>query len=516
MLKIERKKHMGKLEDKLKQHNENNIYPFHMPGHKRTQLTFAKNFANPYDIDITEIAGFDNLHHADGILKEAQENAASLYGAMKSFFLVNGSTCGLLAAISAATKRGDEVLVARNCHKAVYHVLYLRQLKPVYLYPSITKSGIQGQICAEDVKNAIKENPNITAVIITSPTYDGVVSDIEQIAKMAHEKGIPLIADEAHGAHFGFGGDFPQNAGALGADAVIVSLHKTLPAFTQTALLNIYSDLIDKRKLEQFLDIYETSSPSYVLMAGIDNCIEYMSAKGSKPFESLRGKLDDFYDKTKLSKLRLVRKKDFSKEEAFDFDESKILIFTDKTDITGAQLTKRLREKFDIELEMAAGDYALVLCSIMDTDEGFDRLSKALMQIDGEISFCSKSDTSRKSDSSSNGNSSEKSSSSSKSNPSRRSSLGSKSNPGNMYRKLVKKGEIYEAFETLHDEVQLENAVGLTSAGFINIYPPGIPLVVPGEVIDEQLANDVRFAIECGLEVNGVTEGSVPVVSRSD
>ena len=226
---------MKYLIDDLEEYAQSDYYPFHMPGHKRKSLSFP----NPYEIDITEIDGFDNLHHATGMIKEAEVRGAELYHSKRCFFLVNGSTCGLLAAISAATRRGDKVLVARNCHKAVYHALYMNELQAEYLYPSITKNGIQGQITAEQVQESLYENPDAVAVILTSPTYEGIVSDVAKIAEVCHEHGIPLIVDEAHGAHFGFGGGFPENAVKLGADAVIMSLHKTLPSFTQTALLHL-------------------------------------------------------------------------------------------------------------------------------------------------------------------------------------------------------------------------------------------------------------------------------------
>ena len=165
------------MEKELINNSQSNIYPFHMPGHKRRGSDIGAEL-DPYAIDITEIDNFDNLHHAEGIIKEAQAEAAALYGAKHAYFLINGSTCGILAAISAATKRGDKVLVARNCHKAVYHALYLRQLHPVFTYPEITRTGLQGQITEAQIRAAFDENPDIKAVVITSPTYDGVVSDM--------------------------------------------------------------------------------------------------------------------------------------------------------------------------------------------------------------------------------------------------------------------------------------------------------------------------------------------------
>ena len=330
--------YMKYLIDDLEEYAHSDYYPFHMPGHKRKSLAFP----NPYEIDITEIDGFDNLHHATGMIKEAEVRGAELYHSKRCFFLVNGSTCGLLAAISAATRRGDKVLVARNCHKAVYHALYMNELQAEYLYPSITKNGIQGQITAEQVQESLYENPDAVAVILTSPTYEGIVSDVAKIAEVCHEHGIPLIVDEAHGAHFGFGGGFPENAVKLGADAVIMSLHKTLPSFTQTALLHLTSDLIDEKRVERYLSIYETSSPSYIFMAGMDSCIRLIAEHGQQLFAEYRKRLMDFYGKTAgLKYLHVMQEEDLDTGEAFDWDDSKLVIFADRAGMTGDEL-KRL------------------------------------------------------------------------------------------------------------------------------------------------------------------------------
>lgn len=515
------------MEKELINNAKSNIYPFHMPGHKRRGAEVLGDM-EPYDIDITEIEGFDNLHHANGIIKQAQDEAAQFYGADHAYFLINGSTCGILAAISAATKRGDRILVARNCHKAVYHGIYLRQLRPVFIYPQITQSGIQGQIPASEVEKAFKENPDIKAVVITSPTYDGVVSDVAAIARIAHEHGALLIVDEAHGAHFGFGGDFPENAIKLGADAAILSLHKTLPAFTQTALLvtrdirykpengkhivynignnNIANEgkcLLDYRQIEKFLGIYETSSPSYVFMTGIERCIHYVRDNGETPFTELRHHLDNFYQKTSdLKHLRVVRKCDFSVEEAFDFDESKILIFTDNTDMSGQELLEILLHKYDIQLEMAAGSYALALCSIMDTEEGFDRLAEALVSIDENISLQEGTKNSAK-----HGNvTGDAAINNEDSIMDTTCDICREENKLDtyIYQTLPKAMEMYEAYDMETEAVPFSQAVGRTSGAFVYLYPPGIPLVVPGEIINAKLVSDVRKALELGMEVDGI------------
>ena len=279
------KQNTGLLEQ-LQEYGQSDYYPFHMPGHKRASL----DFPNPYQIDITEIDGFDNLHHPEGVLKDAMERASGIYKSDKSWFLVNGSSCGILSAVCGLTKPGGTILMSRNCHKSVYHGVFQNQLHAQYLYPQyLPEFGIQGGILPEDVENSLKSGSDIQAVLIVSPTYEGMVSDIEEIAKIVHKYGIPLIVDEAHGAHFPFAyqGGFPVSALDLGADVVIQSLHKTLPSFTQTGILHWKRGYSDCEKIERYLQIYQSSSPSYLFMAGIDRCIATMAEDQGKRLDRL-------------------------------------------------------------------------------------------------------------------------------------------------------------------------------------------------------------------------------------
>lgn len=467
---------------KLAEYANSDIYPFHMPGHKRQMNCLW----NPYEIDITEIEGFDNLHHASDILKEAQDRAAELYGSKKAYYLVNGSTCGILAAICAATAKGDQVLVARNCHKAVYHAIYLHELVPEYIYPEITRQGIQGQMQVESIRQALKKNSKIKAVVITSPTYDGVVSDIKSIAEVVHQYGIPLIVDEAHGASFGMSKDVPVNAIQCGADVVIVSVHKTLPAFTQTALLHICSERVSQKKIEKYLGIFETSSPSYILMAGIERCVRFMTENKDELFPIYIERLQQFYKQVEnLKCLRVIRGSDFSEQEAFDFDESKILIFTDDTGISGKELHDELLHQYGIELEMVAGNYVLALSSIMDTQEGFNRLAKAIIEIDKKLQACAQVQEKKQIDVS-------------------------------IYQRMERSMEIHEAENARVKMIELKDSSGRISADYVYLYPPGIPLIVPGEKITEQLICDVQSAIEIGLDVEGLADDQrINVVNRT-
>ena len=264
---------MGILLDRLTEYSQSDFYPYHMPGHKRN--TAGDLPVDWTSRDITEIEGFDNLHDADTVLKELQEKAARAYGAEESFYLVNGSTCGILSAISVAVPFGGELLIARNCHKSIYHAAYLRQLKLHYIYPEISKDyDICEAVTPMQVQDALEAHPGVSAVLIVSPTYEGRIANVKAIAKIVHEKGIPLIVDEAHGAHLGFTSGFAINSARMGVDLVINSVHKTLPAMTQTALLHVNGELVDRQTLKRFLRIYQTSSPSYVLMSSIEEAVE--------------------------------------------------------------------------------------------------------------------------------------------------------------------------------------------------------------------------------------------------
>ena len=465
------------IEQKLKALAQSDVYPFHMPGHKRQLSGFF-----PYELDITEIEGFDNLHHAKGLLFEAQQYAAQMYQSRKAYYLVNGSTCGILAAISAATTKGGRVLVARNCHKAVYNAIYLRGLKAEYVYPVATHYGIQGQIQAADVERKLVEKPDIQAIVITSPTYDGLVSDVRAIADLAHAHGIPLIVDEAHGAHFGLDEAFPDNATVLGADAVIMSVHKTLPAPTQTAILHLCSDRINVTKMEKFLGIYETSSPSYVLMAGIEESLRLADeAKGVQMKEYVR-RLQIFREKMRrLTILRVPARADFTGEEAYAYDIGKLLLVTNGA-ISGKALQELLLKKYGLQMEMSSGNYVLAMTSFMDTEEGLERLADALLEIDATLTVTDQREM---------------------------------FSPEKIYRQPKKAMEIDEVQDGESTSVAFSEAEGRICADYIYLYPPGIPVIVPGEVLDQQTLTVIETCQKMELDVEGLPQaGHVHVVNN--
>lgn len=460
------------LYQKLKQYSVSEAYPFHMPGHKRRigAIPEARN------IDITEIDGFDNLHHAEKILKEAQERAARLYGSEETYYLINGSTCGLLSAVFACTNQRGKILMARNCHKAVYHAAELRELQTIYLYPKIqtvSDGNIQmnGVINPQEVRQALAEDHTIEAVLITSPTYEGVVSDVEKIAEIVHSFGKLLIVDEAHGAHFGFHSYFPESSVKLGADFVIQSLHKTLPSFTQTAVLHVNGRLADRARVKKYLGMFQTSSPSYVLMAGMDECICLMEQEGVELFEVFARRLEEFYRKTE--KLRHVSVLNEEAEKKIQRDRSKIIVSAEGH--SGKWMADVLRKKYQLEVEMEAGGYVVLLTSIGDTQEGFDRLIKALEEIDEMLA---------------NENYSVQ-----------RPVVFINDDIHNSQRMTIAQADALEK-----ETILIKESIGRISGEYLYLYPPGIPLIVPGEEIGPDFINMVKIYRQEGFSLQGLED----------
>lgn len=480
---------MERLYRALEIYSQEDYYPFHMPGHKRNPDTVNTDL--PFDRDITEIEGFDNLHHPEGILKKAQETAANVYGTKECYYSVNGSTAALLAAVSAAVPRKGQILVARNCHKAVYHALYLRNLIPTYVYPQMDpKWWINGGISPDKVERALAENPEIKAVLLTSPTYDGVVSDIEKIAEIVHRYEIPLIVDEAHGAHFHFSNYFPTSAAELGADLVIQSFHKTLPSMTQTAVLHNCSDRVDSRLIRRFMGIYQSSSPSYILMASMDACMEKMSSDGNEMFREFTKILEK--TRRRLSECKYIRlvSPEIGTAGVFDYDRSKLLFSTRYASMTGSELAQILLEKYHIQVEMKTEHYVLALAAVGDSEEGFERLCQAIEEIDQEEA--QKKKEKREAEE-----------------PKARRTA---------YTSLSQFMSITEAMESESEIRKLEESVGRISAEFGYLYPPGIPLIVPGEQITGQFIRNMRIYMEEGLYLQGLedyTNETIRVVAQN-
>lgn len=464
---------MEHLFDKLKKNAEGDIYPYHMPGHKRRGWGDLPE--DLYKIDITEIDGFDNLHQPEGVLLELQKEASRLYGAEESFYLVNGSTCGVLSAVSCALPLGGHILMARNCHKSAYHAAYLRSLSISYLYPPyLGDYGIFDAVTPGQVGDALEREPDIGAVIVVSPTYEGRIADIGAIAEVVHGKGIPLIVDEAHGAHLGFAHGYPENSCRLGADLVVHSVHKTLPSLTQTALLHVNGQLVDRGRLKRFLRIYQSSSPSYVLMASIDNALQYVGSAGRDAF----GRFRTLYGNMAGTLAGCRHLKCLSHNQ----DVGKLLISVKGTRLTGKGLYDILLQKYHLQMEMASEDYVLAMFTVNDGEEAYRRMTEALLDIDDSL-------------------------------PDDCGTEGRDYENGSYFQIPPNAAAVplSAAWDMDSEYVTLEKGIGRPAGEFINLYPPGIPLLVPGERMTGELSGHIRRCLARGLTVQGadIRDGEV-------
>lgn len=419
------------LYDKLKNYKR---IPFHMPGHKRNIKKLGTKL--PYDLDITEVEGFDNLHSPNGIIKEIENKAKEVYESENSFVLVNGSTVGILAGVLTAVKRGDTVLMARNCHKSVYNAVELAGADAEYIVPEVDEYGIIKAIDVSKLKNKI-QNVKPKLIVITSPTYEGVNSDIEGICELAHSYSIPVLLDAAHGAHYvGY---------AKYADITVMSLHKTMPALTQCALAHVNGSIISPDEYRVKLSMLETSSPSYLLLCSVEECLDM-----KQDYWDFINKRDELIKNCKnLNHLKLI-----------DYDISRLIVFTGYSNISGIELADKLRNDYNIEVEMAAKNYVVLITTACDDFGNYKKLEKALLSIDKTLKveeFIS--DT--------------------------------------LPPVPQKSNETLENKELL----ELDTSQNRVSAEYIWAYPPGIPIIVSGEIISQEIIDYVNSALESGVNI---------------
>lgn len=485
------------LLNKLEELAQSDMYPFHMPGHKR-RLASSKELEAFYSIDITEIDDFDNLNEAEGILKEAKDRAARVFGADYAELLVNGTTVGILAAITGSVSFGDKVIAARNCHKSVYNGVMLSGADLSFIYPDQEEAiAINSGINAKELERILfnlqgeinnkKNGDNIRSlVVITSPTYEGVVSDIKEIAGICHKFNSLLLVDAAHGAHFGFAGDFPESAISLGADIVVTSLHKTLPSPTQTALLLISKSCHSKNQVIRMLRALQTSSPSYVLMSGIDECVRLLENKEERDrlFGEYAIYLNDLYKYAdKLENISLLDKSVLRNPASCDFDKGKIVITDSSSRLSGKEIYDYLRLDYKLQPEMALHNYCLMMTSIADTKEAFERLKEALNDIDKRIDSIKVSDEIKD-------------------------MTEDEPDHGERGKEETDKYPLSmrELMWSKTKWLPFEKCQGMISAGFVVPYPPCVPILIPGEIIDKKAYDRINTALSKGCNINGLSK----------
>lgn len=487
------------LIDELIQLNNSDMLPLHMPGHKRSRL--IEKMADIYALDITEIDGFDDLHAPSGLLRQMSEQAARIYGAEDAWISVNGSTAANEAAVLSVCHEGEKIVIPRASHKSVYAAAEAGGLKPVYLRSRFLEgTSIVLPPSPQEVNEALEDHPEAGTVLITSPTYEGLIADIRGIAETVHSRGAVLIVDSAHGAHMGICGtgsaEHVIREGPLsqGADICVVSLHKMLPSPTQTALLltgrgTVMSQRIRPERISHYMDMFESSSPSYVLLAGVGECLDFVERKccsegsGTGMFESVIGMLDRM--RRDCADLEFT---DIS-PAGMRADPFKVVIRPRKAYTTGQEIYDILRRDYHIQCEMAGIGYALALFGVMDDEGSVDRLSQALRDID------------------------------------RRYASGDHDSSGNndfmpdishIPDRITDPRTAYGMASELIPVSELGSGIleGMISASYLYLYPPGTPLLVPGEIIDRETADIFTKIKEERLKVTGLVNGCISVVKQ--
>jgi arginine decarboxylase len=457
------------------------LLPFHMPGHKLGKGFPEQLAENLVGMDITELPGTDNLHHPAEAIKEAQELAARAFKADRSYFLVNGSTCGIHAMIMTICKPGERLIVARDCHKSVINGLFLAGAEPVYIKPYYDSCfGMSTVVSAEDVCRALDNNPDAVGVMLTRPTYYGVCSDIAAIAEQVHKRGKILAVDEAHGPHLCFHSELPISAMEAGADICVQSAHKTLPALTQGAYLHVKVNKdalpIDIERLGYILSAIQTSSPSYPVMVSLDAARAIMMKKG---FELLDGLIGNCRRIRKcLSENGCLYSPGPNDIINGNTDETRLVVNFSKAGLTGYQAEAVLRREFRIQPEMSDIMNVVVIATVSDSGSDLERLGEALSGLSHYE--------------------------------------GRQWNHFNIFPVPPDLPQaslgLKEALNSSYKLVELREARGRICWNMITPYPPGIPVVNPGETINESIIEYIEEIIKAGGNVTGLADNRLAAI----
>jgi arginine/lysine/ornithine decarboxylase len=462
--------------------NENNI-SFCMPGHKGGLGFLATKegkalYSSLIKSDVTEVEGMDNLHKPEGIIKEAMTLLKDFYGSKKSYFLVNGSTSGNLAMIFAAFNEGDKVIVERNCHRSIFNGIIMRKLQPIYIKNKINeKYNAPLSIDMEHFLCLIEENKDAKGIIITYPNYYGICTDLEFIVKKAKQYGMKVLVDEAHGPHFGINDEIPKSAIELGADMVVMSAHKTLPSLTQTAYLHVAGDM-DIEKVDFYVSAFLSTSPSYMFLASMDYARFYLQEYGKDAYRNLLSLCRRYREKiNELPHFYILGQEDL---EWQTIDETRYVLNVEKGH-SAHKLLDYLKSE-GIQGEMSDGSSVILIFSPFNSEEDFLALYKALKKWtenipveykeEAFVSFYNNFDT------------------------------------------IEKKLAPYEVMEKKKYLVDLRNSEGRVSRNAIVPYPPGVPLIMPGEVIDEKVINVIKYYLDNDITVLGIEEQKLWIVEE--
>lgn len=466
----------------LEKYIDRNNISFHMPGHKNGR-GFCKTeegkrlFDNFFKYDITEVNGVDNFHNPYGIIKESQQLLSELYGSKKSYFLVNGGTSGNFTMIFSSFNEGDKIIVERNCHRSILNAIILRKLKPIYVKNKVVKEfNAPLAINQEHFFHVIENNKDAAGIILTYPNYYGVCADLKSIAKKASEYGMKVLVDAAHGAHFGICEGLPENPLKLGADMVVMSAHKTLPSLTQTAYLHV-GEKVDLKKVDFYVSAFLSTSPSYLMMVSLDYARYYLECFGKEDYTRLLFQANCLRERlNKLKYIHVLEKEDLinlKKYDIYEVDFTRFVINIDNN--YSASLLENYLFDRGITVEMNDGSNLVLILTPFNNEDDFNKLYNVFENIE----------------------------------------LSSIKGKGSIMKDLfIPKACLLpcEVLEKNSKTIKLENALGEICAEGVVPYPPGIPIILPGEIIEKDVIYMIEYYLEHNHTVMGIKKRKISVV----
>ncbi len=494
---------MMPLADALIEYIKSERIPMHIPGHKRNCSADIPELealmgAQALGCDITEIKGFDDLHEPESIIKEAMELAAKLFGADETYFLVNGTTSGIMAAVASAALEGERVLVAADCHKSVTRGLILSGADPVYISPHIdAATALPAGIDHEQVERVLSYG-GVRALVLSNPSYYGTYSDLERIVETAHRYGAAVIVDEAHGGHLRFTDQkMIKDAMSAGADISVQSTHKMLGSLTQSSMLHVKGDRVDRKRLAYNIRLLTSTSPSYLLMGSLDAVRHRMAAYGRRIWENICALVSEYSDRINdIEGINCIRHFNDAHGVRKPIDGARLLISAEELGISGYELSEILCREYNIDMELADDRYALAVMGSATERLQLDALLAALECI--SIKHIS-----------TNNLSSEAAPGADTHNNINIKYDNTKVNGMSAAAAAASLNHICEitprkAVFSRHDLVEAEYASGRISAEEIAVYPPGIPFVVPGEKLTDETIGMITQLAERGVHVHGI------------
>jgi arginine decarboxylase len=465
----------------LVEHAKKNPVQFHIPGHKKGAGidTEFRNFIgdNALSIDLINIGPLDDLHSPKGMIKKAQDLAAEAFGADHTYFSVQGTSGAIITMIMAVCGPGDKIIVPRNVHKSVMSAIVFSGATPIFIHPEVDPNlGISHGITNDSVERALQQHPDAKGVLVINPTYFGIVADLKKIVEIAHSYHVPVLVDEAHGVHIHFHEDLPISAMQAGADMAATSVHKLGGSMTQSSILNVREGLVSAGRVQAILSMLTTTSTSYLLLASLDVARKRLATEGRELIDKtiqlsqyIRNEINQ------IEHLYCVGEEILGTKATFGYDPTKLIISIKDLGLTGYDVEKWLRENYNIEVEMS--DLYNILCIITpgDTQKEADILITALKELSKEFHY-----------------------------------LSGKVAAQVLLPDIPKLALTpRDAFYSKTEVVPVEEAVGRIIAEFVMVYPPGIPIFIPGEIITKDNLSYIQKNMEVGLPVQGPEDDEI-------